>query len=307
MAAGFGYDGCAPTATAWCTPLSHCVAPRSCALRSSGQTAAQPGTRARPEPQILWVSLRRSARLGARARGLLGSRAALVLTPSLPDAMFLAEQWRNRTARNLRAHGAQLPAPHARRGRRIRRRRRPRLGGGIRDRAGVRLDARALADFMDAGQPRLHTLAEIAARFGDPLPFAVLSAGVLALAFRRGGVRLAGMVGAVLVGAGITTQVLKPLTADPRGIDLVPSANVSNAAWPSGHATAAAALAFCLVALAPARWRPLAIAAGAAFALAVGCSVLVLGWHFPSDVAGGVCVAAAWTLCGLAVVYPRPM
>ena len=172
---------------------------------------------------------------------------------------------------------------------------------------GVRLDARALADFMDAGQPGVHTPAEIVAHLADPLPFAVLTAGVLAIAFRRGGVRLAGMVAAVLLGAGVTSQVLKQLTSDPRGIDLVPLADVAPAAWPSGHATAAAALAFCLVAVAPARRRPLAIAAGGAFALAVGCAVLVLGWHFPSDVVGGVCVAAAWTLCGLAAVYPRPM
>jgi membrane-associated phospholipid phosphatase len=172
---------------------------------------------------------------------------------------------------------------------------------------GVRLDARALAEFMDAGQTRVHTLAEIAAHLADPLPYAVLSAAVLAVAFRRGGVRLAGMVGVVLVGAGITSQVLKQLTADPRGIHLVPFADVAPAAWPSGHATAAATLAFCLVAVAPARWRPLAIVAGGAFALAVGCSVVMLGWHFPSDVVGGVCVAAVWTLCGLAVVYPRPM
>jgi membrane-associated phospholipid phosphatase len=172
---------------------------------------------------------------------------------------------------------------------------------------GVRLDARALGDFMDAGQSRVHTLAEIAAHLADPLPFAVLSAGVLAVAYTRGGVPLAGMVGVVLVGAGITAQLLKQLTADPRGIDLVPLANVAPAAWPSGHATAAASLACCLVAVAPARWRPLAIAAGGAFVLAVGCSVLVLGWHFPSDVVGGACVAAAWTLCGLAAVYPRPM
>jgi membrane-associated phospholipid phosphatase len=173
---------------------------------------------------------------------------------------------------------------------------------------GERLDALALTEVMDAGRPRVHTLAELAAGLADPLPFALLSAGVLAVAFARGGMRLAGMVGAVLVGAGVTSQVLKPLTADPRGIDLVPFGHVATASWPSGHATAAAALAFCLVSVAPARWRPFAVAAGGAFALAVSCSVLVLGWHFPSDVLGGVCVAAAWTLCGLAAAaYPRPM
>jgi membrane-associated phospholipid phosphatase len=61
------------------------------------------------------------------------------------------------------------------------------------------------------------------------------------------------------------------------------------------------------VAVAPPRLRPHAAAAGAALAVAVALSVLLLGWHFPSDVLGGVCVAAAWMLCGLAAAgYPRP-
>jgi membrane-associated phospholipid phosphatase len=165
---------------------------------------------------------------------------------------------------------------------------------------GIRLDARALEDFMDAGRHGIGPLAEVVARFADPLPFALLSAAVLAIALAGGGVRLAAIVGAVLLGACLTTEVLKQVTADPRGVELVPFAHVAPAGWPSGHTTAATALALCLVAVVPDRLRPLAVAVGGAFALAVAISVLVVGSHFPSDVLGGFCVAAAWTLCGLA-------
>jgi membrane-associated phospholipid phosphatase len=172
---------------------------------------------------------------------------------------------------------------------------------------GVRLDARALADFMDVGRHGAKLPAEIAVRLADPVPFALLSGAVLTVALIRCGVRLAAILGGGLLGACLTTQVLKQITADPRGIELVPYAHVSPAAWPSGHTTAATALALCLVAVAPARLRPRAAAVGAALASAVAISVLLLGWHFPSDVLGGFCVAAAWMLCALAAAgYPRP-
>jgi hypothetical protein len=59
------------------------------------------------------------------------------------------------------------------------------------------------------------------------------------------------------------------------------------------------ALAFAAVLVAPVAWRPLVAIAGAAFALAVSESVLLLDFHFPSDVAGGFICAIA---CGLMTV-----
>jgi membrane-associated phospholipid phosphatase len=172
---------------------------------------------------------------------------------------------------------------------------------------GVRLDAHALADFMNVGRHGAKYPAEVVVRLADPVPFALLSGAVLTVALIRGGVRLAAILGVFLFGACLTSQVLKQVTADPRGVDLLPYVHVSPDAWPSGHTTAATALAFCLVAVAPARLRPYAAAAGAALAIAVALSVLLLGWHYPSDVIGGFCVAAAWMLCGLAAAgYPRP-
>ena len=172
---------------------------------------------------------------------------------------------------------------------------------------GVRLDAHALRDSVNLSRDRGEGLAEILAALGDPLPYTLTSIAVLWYAFRRGGLRLAGTILVVLLGATISAEALKHLTADPRGIYLVPYARVGVAAWPSGHTTATTALALCALWIAPPRWRPLAATAGAAYVLAVGSSVVLLGWHFPSDVLGGFCVAAAWVLGGIAYAgYPRP-
>ncbi len=108
-------------------------------------------------------------------------------------------------------------------------------------------------------------------------------------------------IAAILLGANVTTQLLKPLLAAPRPARC-PAGPVGAASWPSGHATAAMSLAPVLVLAAPARLRPAVAALGAAFAVAVSYSFLTLGWHYPSDVFGGFLVAAhgrcsAWRPC----------
>lgn len=172
--------------------------------------------------------------------------------------------------------------------------------------AGERLDARALSQAMAHDGPRVHRLATLVADLANPVPFAFLSAGVIAIALARGRPRLAATVAVVLLGASVTTQLLKQLTAAPRD-GAVPYTHVAAAAWPSGHTTAAAALGLCLVAVVPRAAQPLAALVGAGFALAVGGAVVLLAYHFPSDVAGGLCVAGAWGLAGLAILAgPTP-
>ena len=41
---------------------------------------------------------------------------------------------------------------------------------------------------------------------------------------------------------------------------------------------------------------------GAVFAVAVGCALLILAWHMPSDVLGGYLVAALWTALAVAAL-----
>lgn len=146
-------------------------------------------------------------------------------------------------------------------------------------------------------------VAQFVADLCNPNPYVYLVAIPMLIALARRRLRLALAVGTILLGANVTTQLLKPLLAEPRAASLLGGVTpVAPASWPSGHATAAMALALSTVLSVPARVRPLAAALGAAFAVAVCYSFLTLGWHYPSDVFGGFLVAATWTLLAIAAL-----
>jgi len=63
-------------------------------------------------------------------------------------------------------------------------------------------------------------------------------------------------------------------------------------------------IALCAVLVAPRAWRGAVAAAGAAFALTAGVGVLVMEWHYASDVAAGYLVATGWTLLAVAALRP---
>jgi membrane-associated phospholipid phosphatase len=161
-----------------------------------------------------------------------------------------------------------------------------------------RADVSILRGFALLTRPRLDEVTNFIAGLCDPRTYVVLAAIPVLVALGRGRVRVAAMIAIVLLGANETTQLLKPLLASPRLP--VAWAPISSASWPSGHATAAMALALCAVIAAPARLRPAVAAAMAAFAVAVSYSFLELTWHYPSDVLGGFLVAGVWTLLGIA-------
>ena len=145
--------------------------------------------------------------------------------------------------------------------------------------------------------------AEAIAPLADPLPMLAMAAAACAVALFRGAPEriLAALI--VLAGANVTTQGLKFVLAHPRAQQVLGGgAELGDVAFPSGHATAAASIAIALLLVTPAWIRPLAVGVGAAFALAVGAAVIVLGWHYPSDVLGGYLVAAGWGLVALATL-----
>ena len=63
-------------------------------------------------------------------------------------------------------------------------------------------------------------------------------------------------------------------------------------------------LALCAVLVAPPALRAATAIAGGLFAVGVGYAVLVLGWHFPSDVLGGFLMAGMWTSLAVAALGP---
>lgn len=166
---------------------------------------------------------------------------------------------------------------------------------------GVRLrDEATLDGFVALDRPRTEPVADFVASLADPLPFAIIGLVLIAIAALRGRWAVAIAVPVVMVGSGVTTQVLKMVIEQPRYAEVLGSNQISDGAWPSGHATASMAIALCVILVAPARLRPLAALAGGAFAVGVSYAILALGWHFPSDVMGGYLVAAAWALVAVA-------
>ncbi len=68
-------------------------------------------------------------------------------------------------------------------------------------------------------------------------------------------------------------------------------------------------LVLCALLVTPHRLRPLVAALGCAFAVAVGCSLLILAWHMPSDVLGGYLLAAlcvSLTIVAMGRNWDRP-
>jgi membrane-associated phospholipid phosphatase len=72
--------------------------------------------------------------------------------------------------------------------------------------------------------------------------------------------------------------------------------------YPSGTVAAIAALSTAVFLVAPRLARPAAALAGVAAVTGTGIAVLVLRWHYPTDVAGGVWVGsgAVFTIDALA-------
>jgi membrane-associated phospholipid phosphatase len=161
------------------------------------------------------------------------------------------------------------------------------------------VDAAALKGFLAFQGPLGENRAERLAELADPLPF-LLGVAVLCLAgLLIGRFRHAVAAFLMLLGANVTTQLLKQLLAEPRSYETLGSSQVSDAAFPSGHATASMSLALAAVLVAPHAVRPVVAALGALYPVAVSYGFLSLGWHLPSDVVGGYLVATAWSLLAL--------
>jgi membrane-associated phospholipid phosphatase len=163
--------------------------------------------------------------------------------------------------------------------------------------AGHVRDAVALHDFTLLSRPHVDTLANFLLDLLDPALFTLWAIMLIAVALRRGRPRVALAVGCVMGLAPLTAEILKPLLAYPHA--QIGFTYIDPASWPSGHATAATALALCVVLVAPIWLRPAVAALGAVFVVAVGCSLLILAWHMPSDVLGGYLVASLWMALAL--------
>jgi membrane-associated phospholipid phosphatase len=128
---------------------------------------------------------------------------------------------------------------------------------------------------------------------------ALVGGAIIALALLRGRPRLAVAAGVVLLGANVTSQVVKRAFDRP---DLVLGWAAGPGAFPSGHTTVAMSLAMALMIVSPPSLRWSAALGGCAYAAAVGIAVIAIDWHRPSEVVGAYLVVVAWTALTMAVV-----
>ena len=106
---------------------------------------------------------------------------------------------------------------------------------------GVRLrDAASLHGFTELDRPGSQPVLWSVAHLADPMPYALIGLALIAVALARRRYAVATAVPVLLIGTGITTQVLKQVTAQPRTLEWLGSNQVGDASWPSGHATATA-------------------------------------------------------------------
>jgi membrane-associated phospholipid phosphatase len=153
-------------------------------------------------------------------------------------------------------------------------------------------DAIALYDFTRLDRPAIEAPARLLLDLLEPIFFIVWGLTLVAIALSGGRRHVALAVALVLSLAPASAELLKPLLAHPHA-EVVPL-YIKGASWPSGHATAATALFWCVLLVAPSNLRRALALVGVVLLAAVGCSLLVLAWHMPSDVIGGYLLGTLW-------------
>jgi membrane-associated phospholipid phosphatase len=174
----------------------------------------------------------------------------------------------------------------------------------VRTEAGQVLDTIALAG-NSIGQDRVDGLANTVLNAVSLTSLAVATLTVAVVALARGRLLLTLVATAFVVGANLTTQVLKHGLYRPDfGVD--PERASAGNSFPSGHATVAMSVVVALVLVLPPRVRGVAAVAGAVYATVAGVATMSLGWHRPSDVAGAVLIVGGWAAAaGLLLVLAQ--
>jgi membrane-associated phospholipid phosphatase len=170
--------------------------------------------------------------------------------------------------------------------------------------AGHDRDVATLHGFSGLYRSWLDREIEVTARIADPLPYALVGLACIGVALARRRVPRAVAVGAILVGTGVSDQILKHLLSHERYAWWLGFGQIDAASWPSGHSTAALTMALCAVMVAPPAWRAGVGLVGGAATIALAYATLALAWHWPSDVLAGYLLAGLWAF-GAIIVLQR--
>lgn len=163
------------------------------------------------------------------------------------------------------------------------------------------VDAALLLRFLEPGS-RSGSVAAGIVLLGDLGVLLPLLALACAVALARGLPRGAVAAFVVVAGANLTTQLFKAGFAHPRVQSMLGVDQIAANSFPSGHTTAIASIVVAYLFVVPREWRAAVALCGGLAVAAVGCSVMALSWHYPSDVMGGLLVVAAWGFAVLAAL-----
>ncbi len=126
-----------------------------------------------------------------------------------------------------------------------------------------------------------------------------ISVGTLALAIgaivvqaiARGRWTLALVAATVIIGAVITTEILKHVILTRPDLVFSP---IDYRSYPSGHTTVAYSVGVAAAIVAPDTLRDRVAFLAIAYGGAIGVATVAAGWHRPSDVLGGYLVTISW-------------
>lgn len=169
----------------------------------------------------------------------------------------------------------------------------------VRVRFGQRVDGAALAGrsfvpdgFVEDAWTVLDAISVVS------LAAAIVVIAVIGIGRAQSLLALAAVV--VIVGANVTTQILKRAVFERPDLDLVGPLNLNT--LPSGHATVALSVVAGLLIVLPARGRIVVALSGWVYATVVGVSTVTAGWHRPSDVIAAFFVVGVWAVVGLGLM-----
>jgi|HubBroStandDraft_3_1064219.scaffolds.fasta_scaffold01858_6 membrane-associated phospholipid phosphatase len=161
-------------------------------------------------------------------------------------------------------------------------------------------DAILLYDFTRLDRPIVEAPANLLLALLEPEFFILWGLALVAFASARARPRVGLAVAFVMGLAPLSSELLKPLVAHSH-VQAAP-VYITSASWPSGHATAVTALVWGAVLVSPPAHRRAVAIAGVLLAIAVGCSLLILAWHMPSDVLGGYLLGTLWAALAVAAL-----
>ena len=110
-----------------------------------------------------------------------------------------------------------------------------------------------------------------------------------AIGMMRRRLDLAVAAAVLVIGANLTTQVLKTRLERP-DLDGFPAPN----SFPSGHTTAATSVAFALVLVLPHAIRGMVALIGAGYVAVIAVATVWAEWHRPSDTVAAILIVLAW-------------